>query len=340
MSFVTAGLVNPTTGTIARHPMSARRTSHIDMLFEGSAGGSLRLRGSGRDLYTDVEGAPHLLAAAAVDARLGDNKQLLDLVTEPREPAAQGLLGHEVGRGFRAALEGIEWQTTSDRDPLHLLLDDLPVAALISGYATLYDGDSPSRRRPANSGAGPDGTAARLVKEDICSGWRRDGTMMVALRSGRPLPIPVGPPAPRLDTADPIGWHHIDDLPLRSMRRRRLIDVVAGDPLTVYATFRDTHSGPDGIERVLHEYSLDATVDADTLRLVECRATPRSLPWTECPAAADSARRLEGEALVALPTMVPRQFRGTSTCTHLNDLLRSLAEVATLAAMVAGPGRG
>lgn len=357
MSFVSASLVQPTTDTIPRLPASARRTSHIDMLFDDRTPGTLGLRGRARDLTTDWRERAEVVAEARVDAHLDESRRLVSLVTEPLEPAVQGLLGLEVGRGFRAALHDTAWQTSADGDPLHLLLDDLPVAALISGYAKLYDsGGSPnSRAQGGDPGGAADGTAdgtaagtaagtaepaARLVKEDICSGWRRDGTMMVSLRSGHGFPAPVGPPAPDLSTTDPVGWHHIDELPPNSMRRRRLIDVVAGDPLTVHAMFRDTHTGPDGVERVLHEYTVEATVQASTLRILTCHATPRSLPWAECPEAALSATRLEGRLAGELRSFVLRELRGTSTCTHLNDLLRSLAEIAPLAVIVPGPPPG
>jgi hypothetical protein len=332
MSHVAAALAEPTTGTLARRPTSARRTSHIDMLFDDPTPGvALRLRGRARDLCTSANGEARVVAEASIDGRLGDGHRLHSLHTQPVEPAVEGLLGLEVGRGFRAALGRTAWQTTAAGDPLHLLLDDLPVAALISGYVTLYRGDRPHDRvHPDPPGEPPVQAAAAMVKEDICSGWRHDGTMMVELRSGGGFPAPVGPPAPRLTTADPIGWHQIDDLPPNSMRRRRLVDVVWGEPLAVHAMFRDTHTGPDGVETVLHEYTVEATVDPLTLRVLGCRATPRSLPWPECPAAAASALRLEGQSVGELRSFVQHELRGISTCTHLNDLLRSLGEVARL----------
>jgi len=333
---VPAGLSDPTTTTVDRRPGSARRTSHVDMIFgEAALASALRLRGAARDTYTGAaDDPPEVIAAATIDARLGSSRELLSVETSPHEPATTGLLGRPVGRGFRAALQETVWEATGDHDPLHLLLDDLPVAALISGYATLYDSDGPEPGGQAPPG-GAEGTPARLLQEDICSGWRHDGTMMVALRSGRGLPIPVGPVAPRIEESDPHGWHPMLDLPAKAMRRRRLIDVAGGEVLDVRAMFRDTHTGADGVETVLHEYTLTASVEPGSLRIVECQARPQSLPWPECPGATDSARRLVGLSLEELRAFVPREMRGTSTCTHLNDLLRSLADVAVLAAILA-----
>jgi hypothetical protein len=62
------------------------------------------------------------------------------------------------------------------------------------------------------------------------------------------------------------------------------------------------------------------------------------LPYPECPWAAASAQRLEGVNVADLPTVVKQEFAGTSTCTHLNDLLRSLRDVHRLSRLIADPG--
>jgi hypothetical protein len=98
--------------------------------------------------------------------------------------------------------------------------------------------------------------------------------------------------------------------------------------------FRDTHVDPDGRETVLHEYSLTASLDPDSLALSGAEARPRVLPWTECPSAAASAQRLDGHRVSELRELVGREFRGTTTCTHLNDLLRSLAVLEGLTALL------
>jgi hypothetical protein len=95
--------------------------------------------------------------------------------------------------------------------------------------------------------------------------------------------------------------------------------------------FRDTHVDPDGVETVLHEYSIEATVDEE-LRFTSIEAAPRVLPWIECPWAAPSATRLCGQPVHGLRRLVRDNFHGVETCTHLNDMLRSLADIAPLAA--------
>jgi hypothetical protein len=54
------------------------------------------------------------------------------------------------------------------------------------------------------------------------------------------------------------------------------------------------------------------------------------LPWFECPQAAASAARLTGRPLAGLRPAVRAEFLGPTTCTHLNDTLRALEDVAAL----------
>jgi hypothetical protein len=152
--------------------------------------------------------------------------------------------------------------------------------------------------------------------------------------TGIPL-LGWGPPAPdlgRLD--DPWAWHEVGDLPATSLRRRRLIDVASWDAdpdvLEVLTHFRDSYWEPDLTETVVHEYRLRVLVDQvdGTVRLAE--AVPGPLPAPECPSAAASASRLVGRPVASLRTVVREEFTGTSTCTHLNDVFRSLADVGQL----------
>jgi hypothetical protein len=315
---------NPSVSTIVRRARSVRRTSNIDMLL--AADGELGLEGGARDLLTTASGASETLGVARISALVGSARVLDDLSVLP-DADVSSLLGLPVSGGFRAAVDRALPEHRDRLSPLYLLLDDLPVAALISGYITMYRrGLEPLQLdRAWVGGWGP--------QADVCAGWRRDGVMMTAIASeGRP-PTPIGPIAPALDRPDdPLAWHEIGALPVGAMRRRRMVDIAAdGSALRVSAMFRDTHVDPAGDETVLHEYELDVEVESETMTVRRCVATARTLPWPECPAAVASARRLEGHAVEDLRTLVRTDLRGTSTCTHLNDLLRSLGDVAALA---------
>lgn len=290
------------------------------------AGPGLALRGRARDLATSAAGVGSVLAEATVSAGVDPMGSLVSLAVEGALGAGEtgALLGRPVAGGFRDAVRQAFPDDVRAGNPLALLLDDLPVATLISGYARLYQGEVPAEAARTN------------MKSDICSGWRAEGTMMTEVRAGHGVPVTIGPTAPVIadETAgDALGWHAIDALPPGAMRRRRLVDVLdEGTTWSVRALFRDTHVDPTGTETVLHEYALTAEVDAASGAFTSCSAVPRVLPWVECPVAAASADRLVGQPVAEIREFVRSSLRGTSTCTHLNDLLRSLGDVATLVA--------
>jgi hypothetical protein len=119
---------------------------------------------------------------------------------------------------------------------------------------------------------------------------------------------------------------------LRSIRRARRLDLWEDDGvLQVDVHFRDSHRGLDGVEDVLHEYTIAVTVDPADLVVLASEAVARVLPWPECPGALASAGRIVGKPVAELRPLVANRFTGTSTCTHLNDSLRSIAGVTALA---------
>jgi hypothetical protein len=126
----------------------------------------------------------------------------------------------------------------------------------------------------------------------------------------------------------------MDPLPPYASRRRRRIDVVAGVPLLVDGMFRDSSVDSEGVEGVLHEYTVTAAVDPQSLQVVESGAVPRSLPYEECPQAAVSARQLIGQDVRELRSFVGREMRGPTTCTHLNELYRTFADIHAVASQL------
>ncbi len=318
-----SALGDPARVTVARRPGSARRTSHVDMLPLGATSREgLSLRAAARDLLTGSSDEVTVIGAASLLAELGPERNLRSLIVDPELPAASQLIDRVVGSGFRAALEETVPEQRRARTPLYLLLDDMPVAALIAGYADLYSKEIPVRR----------GT----LPTDICAGWASDATMIRGALATGTMTVTVGPAAPDLAASDPQGWHEMGPLAGGAMRRRRLIDVhldeaVPDGAMEIRAMFRDSHVGPDGVERVLHEYDLEVAIDLRLGVVTRCDARPMALPWPECPLAADSASRLVGQPVGSLRDFVRSNLRGTSTCTHLNDLLRSVSDVVPLA---------
>jgi hypothetical protein len=217
---------------------------------------------------------------------------------------------------------------------VYLLLDEIPAATLISGYAVghaVSRGEVEQRRLSTRQPPGP-----TLQVADLCAGFQVGGVIMTHMAQHGSAPLVTGPEAPGTeDPEDGWAWHDASPLAGDSMRRRRRVDVARGDDGLVHvdAFFRDSHQTPGGLETVVHEYAVDATVDPHEMRVVDCRATPRVLPWLECPQAAASAGRLAGMSVLGLRPRVRAGLVGPTTCTHLNDALRGLEDVAELLAL-------
>jgi hypothetical protein len=268
-----------------------------------------------------------VIDSATVEARLDAYRALVSLDVEPARGDASELLGTRVGSGFRARAQAA--YPNERATVVGQLLDDLPVAALIGGYASVRENARRQGKDAVEEVTIPDSMV------DLCSGWRAGGTMMLSISAGRGVPLQPCPPAPSLVLADdPNGWHPVMPLAPGWMRRCRRIDVSPGHArgrLVVDAMFRDTYREPDGTEVVLHEYRLLASVDQATLAITSLSAEPHVLPYPECPLAAPHVTALTGVTIPDLPRAVKEQLSGTTSCTHLNDLLRSLAGLARLA---------
>jgi hypothetical protein len=311
------GPQDPVSGAPARPPRSARRTSSVGVSRPEGPTGPIAIDARARDAVTIAAGAEPVCTEQRLEAALDPFQELRSVTAEPPEPALAGLIGARVAAGFRTLAAAAVPERRRDASLLYLILDDLPVAALVSGYAL---------QRTGSIGSAP--REAYTFNVDLCSGWASDATIMRVIDASGTPPMTLGPDAPALERADdPLGWHEVPAAPPRSTRRRRRIDVAFGPTLEVDAMFRDSHFDDDGAESVVHEYTLRASIDAETLVVTSIDATPRVLPYVECPAAAASAARLVGFHLDEVRDRVRAELVGTSTCTHLNDLLRSLEDV-------------
>ena len=95
--------------------------------------------------------------------------------------------------------------------------------------------------------------------------------------------------------------------------------------------FQDTASRADGSRVAVHEYCLQATIDTVSGTLTRLDAEPHILPYPECPNAIANLDRLIGTPVKELRTTVLKRLARIEGCTHLNDAVRSLAEVPVLA---------
>ena len=337
-----AGPSDPLRSTPARPAGSVRRTTTIDVSRPEGVPGPLLFDARGRDLVTAADGEP---AEADLTGSAGFTVPL-DVFGalgrfEPRSGTTPpdgldlaALEGTSVANAFRKALaaEGVH-----DSDPgglWHLLLDDLVGARIVAGLAQQYE-ETLEGGGPMHDGIYDDPTRLATFQGGICAGWAVDATMLAELDRTGDLPVSVGPVAPPADVDDQYGWHPMAPLAAHSIRRRRRLDlgpIEASGLAALDVHFRDSHVDGDGLERVVHEYSVEGFLDVGAGVVAEASATSRVLPWPECPAAEASASRVAGVPLAELRDHVRTELRGVSTCTHLNDVLRSLADLGPLAA--------
>ena len=308
----------PAASSPPRAPDSVRRTSTFEV---ARAGEGLAIRARARDLRTDAAGEGSILDEASVVAEL-DGARLIRSMELDGEPV-DALLGAFVGPGFRRIAN--EAFPHAVAKPLGWLLDDLPIGALLSGYATARDAH--------REGTGSDvGAGASQLMADVCAGWRADGSLIQSIRRGRGVPFQDSPNAGAIHSGDDaLAWHEVEPLDRATIRRARRLDVrVDGDTADVDAFFRDSYGEPDGRETVLHEYGLQVTVDASSLAVRAAEADPHVLPYNDCFDAAASARQLIGTPVGDVRRTVRDRCTGTSGCTHLNDLLATLSSIPVL----------
>jgi hypothetical protein len=295
----------------------------------------VRLVGQGRDLLTHPDGTNEVVATAStdVDVRYTGGPVVHALVTDPVVEGTDALVGRVASTGFRAVID--DAVDTASGSILYLLLDEIPASVLVSGYAIGHAASRGELVAQDMARVRPPGPALQVP--DLCAGFRVGGVIQTSIEGEGRAPLVTGPPATQiLDPDDELGWHEMPGLRSNEMRRARRHDLWRDrdGTLRVDAFFRDSHMAPDGVETVVHEYTLEVSVDEDRGVVLSCAATPRVLPWFECPDAAASAGRLAGMALKGLRPRVRAELVGPTTCTHLNDTLRELEDVLALAPLL------
>ena len=94
----------------------------------------------------------------------------------------------------------------------------------------------------------------------ICAGFAQDASLVPYAKRNGTIPSVHGPVAPPLDVD---GVHAVEPLRPHGMRRFRRIDLDRSMSTTADfdAHFRDSHVDGDGIETIVHEYTVDGSVD-------------------------------------------------------------------------------
>ena len=319
---------DPAVAPPPRRPGSVRRTSTVLMFWPDGPGTPLHLKGRARDLLTPQAGHPEVIGACDLSVVTGLERDIQSIQAMPSVAGLERLIGQRAGGNLRSAIATELPHEVDNGTPLHLLLDDLAGSTLIAGFVYFRWADhlpEIGQRLSAN--------ASKRQMRDICSGFRNGSSALLPDGTSSGIRHNTAHPRPLADPADPLGWHELDDHPEIAMRRARRIDVWdQGGVLGIDAMFRDSAWDPDGREVVVHEYQLLGRAERATGQLLSIDAVPRVLPYPECPGAAENVTRMAGTDMRAMRAEVLERLRGTDCCTHLNDGLRSLAEVPVLAA--------
>lgn len=311
-----------------RRPGSIRRTSSIGVHWPEGREKPMRLDGRARDVATPMAGgAPVLLAEDAFVAFLNFDRTIVSIESDPPRPELAGLIGERGGGRLRGRLDDVVPDERRNATPLYLILDDISGTSLIAGWAwAAWNSEWLAAARAAMSEQ--ELAKAMANREGVCIGFA-PGSSALATRPGENSGMGTRVPDLR-NPADPEGWHQFTDQTDVAMRRSRRIDLWCDDLIHVDSAFQDSSSTPEGDRSVIHEYSLALTADPRTQRVLTIEATPRILPFPECPSATLNLTRLLGTPLGEIRESVLTELRGTSGCTHLNDALRALADVPAL----------
>jgi hypothetical protein len=325
--------VDPRRDVPPRARPSVRRAMFLDYDWIDTV--DVRVIGEARDELTDASGVTRVGAEASVDV-LTEHGLITKLTLEASPPEAADfaideLLGGSLRQGFRARVRALP---TTAGHPIGLLLDDLPGAMIAAGYVhAMEQRIGPGTGMPGTGMSASDGDEMPrgFHQADLCSGWRSDGTMMIAVRAGDMLPFEPLAEVPQVPEGAE-GWPE-PAIPVPGLRRHRRIDVVPdGEVWRIDAWFRDTYRNSEGRCGALHEYTVHLVADATSHVLLDVGAVPHALPWRECPAAGEMVHKLVGTQLDGLRSSVPKVLQGIESCTHLTNELRELADVPHLAA--------
>jgi hypothetical protein len=321
----------------ARPAQSVRRTSSIDVSWPDGEEGDRLFIGRARDYRTAAAGGPGtVIDEAEFRARLTLEKEITAIEATPAFPRMDELVGVRCGNHLRLFLKEIMPDLIARGAPIYLPLDDLSGTALVSAFAwSQWHGDWAAR--VAASMTPEQFDQMMTSRTNVCWGLQ-EGNSGVTSPMGESRDVASADAGDVRNPTDPQGWHALPDNDGPGFRRARRIDVMRDDTLgliRIQAAFQDSAKRKEGglaSGRVaIHEYDIEATADAETLELLTLISTPRILPFSECPGAVHNTQRLIGSKLDDIRDTVLANLRGPQGCTHLNDALRSLAEVPKLA---------
>lgn len=330
-----------------RRPGSVRRTTSIDCRWPGGFMEPWQLTGRARDAVTPSGGgAPQEFATGGFTITASLMREITAISTTPAHANSQAMVGVRAGGQSREALAHAMGDLRGA--PLFQLIDDYAGASLVSRWVFSQWHPDWASRIMADADAAKFGHKG--PRAGVCSGFAPgssalDGDRPKVSADQRTLVMALENPA------DPEGWHAMppmtgaasdgegDGQPQSEprFRRARRIDLWRdGDVIWIDAGFQDSGNTPDGMRAAIHEYRVYAQLDAKTMELRMLQALPLILPYNECPVASIKASKMIGRPVGEFRAAVIEELHGIEGCTHLNDVLRALADVPGLAEHLPG----
>ncbi|HSV83290.1 MAG TPA: DUF2889 domain-containing protein [Ramlibacter sp.] len=318
-------LPDPRSALPQRRAPGVRRTCTIDVRWPAGRNGRLVLEGVGRDIRTHATAAPPtVLAHDTLRVEISPERRILSVSSVPERPQLALLAGISRAGELRQVLRDLRAAQVLQASPLYQLADDIPGVLVVADWAwsrwpQLLGPDEPRRR-----------VIKLAAKEGVCAGFRAGSS---ALRTrGDYQEDRVAAVQPLSDPRDCVGWHELPEIREVTLRRARCIDVWFDGEARVEAFFQDSATTDTGGRSAVHEYTVRASVSADGDALAAIEAVPHVLPFAECPGALNHLQALVGSPLKDLREDVLQTLARTKGCTHLNDVIRSLADVPGLLA--------
>lgn len=310
-----------------RRTGSVRRTMTLEATWPDGLRGATMIAGRCRDAWTsDPAAPPQVLAEDALEVE-AQERTIVSLRASPTRGDLSLLEGARPGGKFRGLLGEALPGKREAGTPLYLMLDDLAGTTLVSRWAW-------SRWFPGWATA-PTEEGRKAHAEAMlgnCLGLR-PGSSGIMDQGAPVLQQNSSDVGPMCNPADPEGWHAFNDLTgeIQFRRARRIDAWREGETIHVETHFQDSSNTREGTgRRALHEYLLWATADAASGLVTSIDARAGTLPYGECPGAIANLRFLVGTPLADLRSTVLQMLRRTNGCTHLNDVVRSLAEVPAM----------
>ena len=312
-----------------RRPGSVRRTTSVDSVWPHGAAEPWIMEGRARDIFTPGDrSSPQVLDEAGYVLKISPRREILELQTSPANERSERLIGVRAGGDSRRALNEVLGNLAGD--PLYQILDDFAGASLVARWiwSRWLDDWAAYASRPEQ--ATTHGRGGEML--DICTGFAEGSSALGPDKMNNPEVHNVVEVGPLENPDDPAGWHPMPEQSGPAMRRARRIDLWReGGLIAVDAAFQDSGTNPAGGRLCVHEYLVHAEIEEASGTLVALQALPLVLPFRECPGASVKAARMVGQNVSTFRDAVLETLPSVLGCTHLNDVLRALADVPALA---------